>query len=108
MKAPIHKLAALGSKPRLRILEALRDRQLECSDPEGCDVTERCCNVGELAERVNLRQPTVSHHLKELKRAELIETRKEGRTVYCQLREKGIEQVISFLEHLRTKKENNP
>lgn len=89
---------ALASKPRLSILEALREKDLECTDPEDCDLSNRCCNVGELAEELELSQPTVSHHLKELRRAGFIETEKEGRTLYCSLNKDQFEALAEFLQ----------
>ena len=57
-----------------------------------------CCNelsvnqvVETLAEKGNtVTQPTVSHHLNELRRAGLVNTRKEGRQVFYTLNQQGI------------------
>ncbi len=42
--------------------------------------------VGELIEFVGLSQPLVSWHLSKLKAAGIVQTRRSGREVYCQLR----------------------
>jgi ArsR family transcriptional regulator len=89
---------ALASSVRITILEALREKRLECTDPENCDLSDRCCNVGELVEELGLTQPTVSHHLKELRRAGLITTEKDGRTLYCTINEEQFEKLCYFLE----------
>lgn len=89
--------SALASRTRLGLLEELRTRRLECVDPDRCDLSERCCNVGELAEALGVTQPTVSHHLKELRRAGLITTQKDGRTLYCTIREPAFEELSDFL-----------
>lgn len=89
---------ALASRTRLSILQALRNKALKCEDPDHCDLSERCCNVSELVERLDLSQPTVSHHLKELRRAGLIATEKDGRTTYCRLNEDQFEKLGQFIQ----------
>lgn len=91
-------LDALASATRINILKVLREKRLECRDPENCDLSERCCNVGELVEELELSQPTVSHHLKELRRAGLIETKKDGRTLFCTINEETFETLSDFLQ----------
>jgi DNA-binding transcriptional ArsR family regulator len=47
-----------------------------------------CCewrSVGELAERLGVAQPTISHHLAILRAANLVQARPEGRQTYYQL-----------------------
>jgi ArsR family transcriptional regulator, arsenate/arsenite/antimonite-responsive transcriptional repressor len=47
-----------------------------------------CCqwlNVGEIVEKTNVTQPTVSHHLGILKQAGLVETRRSGKMIYYTL-----------------------
>jgi ArsR family transcriptional regulator, arsenate/arsenite/antimonite-responsive transcriptional repressor len=50
-----------------------------------------CCqwlNVGEIVEKTNVTQPTVSHHLGILKQAGLVETRRSGKMIYYTLNQK--------------------
>ncbi len=61
---------ALSEEHRLRVLMALHDREL-CS-----------CNISDL---LNLSDSTVSTHMAILKRARLVESRKDGRWVYYRL-----------------------
>lgn len=89
---------ALASKTRLSILEALRDKRLQCDNPGSCDLSSKCCNVGELADRLKLSQPTVSHHLKELRRAGLITSEKDGRTLYCTIKDQTFEELCDFIQ----------
>jgi DNA-binding transcriptional ArsR family regulator len=77
--------AALSGAPRLRMLVLVADKALACEDAGCCDLSERCCNLTELAAAVGVSKPTASHHLKELRRAGLIRTHRRGRTVYCEL-----------------------
>lgn len=88
---------ALASPTRRKILKALREKRLECEDPDNCDLSQQCCNVGELVDELELSQPTVSHHLKELRRAELITAEKDGRTLYCGLNDAMFEATGQFI-----------
>jgi ArsR family transcriptional regulator len=54
--------------------------------------------VSELAERLDIPQPTVSRHLKVLRERSLVETEREGAAVYYSLTDK---RVIEALELLR-------
>lgn len=54
---------------------------------------ELCCqwlNVGELAARIDVSQPTVSHHLKILSDAKLLTKRREGKQVFCTLNQEMV------------------
>lgn len=47
-----------------------------------------CCrwlSVGEIVEKTNVTQPTVSHHLGILKQAGLVKTRRAGKMIYYTL-----------------------
>jgi ArsR family transcriptional regulator len=62
---------ALADVNRLRIVRRL---------------VEGPATVGDLIETVGLSQPLVSWHVSRLRAAGLVETRRAGREVYCQLR----------------------
>ncbi len=52
-----------------------------------------CCqwlSVGEIVEKTNVTQPTVSHHLGILKQAGLVETRRSGKMIYYTLNQEGL------------------
>jgi DNA-binding transcriptional ArsR family regulator len=49
--------------------------------------------VGELSTRVALSQPLISWHLRILRLAGVIETRKNGRETICQLRKAAFEEL---------------
>ena len=66
--ATVHK--ALADPTRLRILQRL---------------AERPGTVTELIDHVDLSQPLVSWHLRRLRAAGLVETRRSGREVICTL-----------------------
>ena len=74
-----------------------------CCQRRGMDAANcaRFC-VGELGAGLNIGQPTVSHHLKELTRAGLISTRKRGQSTECWVAETTLDEFAQFF--LRAKK----
>ena len=92
--------ASLASEPRIRVLQALREKVLNCPDPVNCDLSERCCDVSELAETLGMSISTISHHLRELRLAGLIQTQRRGKHVYSAINAITTEQLAYFLERL--------
>lgn len=76
---------ALGDPNRLRILAALHD-------------TTFC--VCDLARRVGIAQPTLSHHLKILRETRLVRAQKEGQWIYCSLNHEMLSTLGLNLEQL--------
>jgi DNA-binding transcriptional ArsR family regulator len=56
-------------------------------------LAEQPSTVTELIEHVGLSQPLVSHHLKRLRDAGLVETRRVGRETVCSLRPQAFGEV---------------
>jgi ArsR family transcriptional regulator len=56
--------------------------------------------VTALTELLGLSQPLVSWHLRKLRRADLITTRRVGRLVYCSLNKSRFELCIRYLQVL--------
>ncbi|GCE19199.1 ArsR/SmtB family transcription factor [Dictyobacter kobayashii] len=56
--------------------------------------------VTELTDRLNISQPLVSWHLRKLRRAGLIQTRRAGRQVYCSLDQQRFRLCLQRLEGL--------
>lgn len=52
-------------------------------------------NVAELIAHVGLSQPLVSHHLKRLRAAGIVETRRVGRETVCTLRPEAFGEVAA-------------
>ncbi|GHO44359.1 ArsR/SmtB family transcription factor [Ktedonospora formicarum] len=77
---------ALGGVARLTIVYHLA-RQPEIS-------------VTDLTGMLNISQPLVSWHLRKLRRAGLIQTRRTGRQVYCSLNVARFRQGLQRLERL--------
>jgi ArsR family transcriptional regulator len=80
---------ALADPNRLLILKELRKSQdcLYCSD---------------VYEFIDLTQPSISHHLKQLTDAELVISVKEGRQVKYRLNSKMLDQYVEFLQALKS------
>ena len=78
---------AVGHPVRLQILELLALR----SDPV-C-----ACNI---ESRFSLSQPTISHHLRVLRKAGLVTGERRGTWIYYSVSEEGIGPIFSFLRSL--------
>ena len=79
-------LKALAGVARLTIIYYLaRDHEVTVTD---------------LTERLGISQPLVSWHLRKLRRAGLIETRRSGRQVYCSLNPRQFQFCVQCLEQL--------
>jgi ArsR family transcriptional regulator len=74
---------ALADETRLAILKQLREQGEVCA----CDL-QACCE---------LAQPTVSHHLKVLRRAGLVRAEKRGLWVYYTLDEQSMEALRGLI-----------
>lgn len=83
-------MKALGDPTRLRILELLPGRK-KCED---------VYNVSELAEELDVPQPTVSHHLKVLFNAGLVQSDKMCRDVYYWIDRKAVDEALAQLKKL--------
>ena len=74
--------AALADPTRLAIVRELAGADQVCA----CDFTS-CCDV---------RQPTVSHHLKVLREAGIIDSERRGTWIYYRLRPEAVERLRTF------------
>jgi ArsR family transcriptional regulator len=79
-------LKALGDMARLTIVYHL--------------VHHKEITVTELTDLLGISQPLVSWHLRKLRRADLITTRRVGRQVYCSLNTDRFERCIQGLQSL--------
>ena len=53
-----------------------------------------------LAEIANLSQPAMSHHLKKLRDSDLVQTRREGQTIFYSLKGNEIASVLETLHRI--------
>ena len=84
-------LRALADPTRLKILYLLKKPGC-CSVPEVDDRGGGMC-VCDLQEPLKLTQPTITHHLKVLRDANLVECRRIGSWLYCRLNEKALKDL---------------
>jgi len=99
--SPVFK--ALSNEHRLAIFELIRQEELKCQ-VRCCDISEGGSCVCDIASNFGLSQSTVSHHLKELRNAGLIELEKRGVWVYCRVNHDTLREADEFL---RGKSSNN-
>ena len=78
------------------------------SDPVRRDILEllkkKRMSAGEIAEQFNLTQATVSYHLSQLKKAELIEESKWKNYIYYELSVSVFEDVLTWIYELGGKR----
>lgn len=91
MDKQIEIFKALSDKNRLLILD-----MLSCGEMCACDIMEG----------LELTQPTISHHMKILQHAGLIDSRKRGKWVIYSINKTTFEKTNDFIEKLTFYKEN--
>jgi ArsR family transcriptional regulator len=89
-------LKALSHPQRLRMFLKLE----ECCGPTSCAASAegmaRC--VGDLGANLGLAASTVSHHLKELRQAGLIQVERRGKRVECWTSEDALLRLAAFFD----------
>ena len=85
-------LRALADSTRLRILELLKKPGCCSIDLKIVGRSGGMC-VCDLQGPLGLTQPTITHHLKVLREAGLVECRKIGPWLYCQRNEKALKEL---------------
>ena len=85
-------LHAIADPTRRKILQALKEKG-------GCSINK---DVGlcasDIEDRINLSQPTISHHMAILKKAQLVEAKKIGQWMWYRRNEDGLR---GFAQQLR-------
>jgi DNA-binding transcriptional ArsR family regulator len=76
---------SLGDENRLRILLSLKNGKK---------------SVSAIVEELQLSQPLVSHHLKELRRCLLVEVERRGPFIYYQMAHPGIMDILKAMDSL--------
>lgn len=74
-------MKALAHPTRLRILEVLADKQGFGLEQDSCCAKQEVC-VCKLNDLFDISPPTLSHHLKLLRQAGVIEGRRDGVWIY--------------------------
>ena len=83
-------LALTGNEVRLTILYLLEEEKELCP----CD----------LADILGMSIPAISQHLRKLKDGNVVETRKEGQTIYYSLTQDNLKILRPFFKHINKKK----
>ena len=82
LQAPAFLAKSLSDENRLRILLCISDRKK---------------SVSAIVEELQLSQPLISHHLKELKRSLLVTVERNGPFIYYELADKRIIDILRDL-----------
>lgn len=88
---------ALSNPHRLQIFTILAG----CCEPGTLCSTDEMMSycVGDLDSQLNIASSTLSHHLKELKQAELIEMQRDGKQVLCSINPATLAEVINLFSN---------
>ena len=85
-------LHAIADPARRRILHALKEKG-------GCSLDkETGLCAGDIEQRVRLAQPTISHHMRILENASLVEAKREGHWRWYRRNEKLIAEMMRGLK----------
>jgi ArsR family transcriptional regulator, arsenate/arsenite/antimonite-responsive transcriptional repressor len=84
---------ALGNPHRLAIFHRLTTC---CCPGTRCDLESVRFSVGQLGEGLDIAPSTLSHHLKELHRAGLIEMARQGKQVKCWIDPAVLDRLAGF------------
>lgn len=79
---------ALSDPSRIKMLQAISSK-------------DDCLYCMEICDIIDLAQPSISHHIKQLADADLIITEKEGRNVKYKLNRETFDQYTKFLDGLK-------
>ena len=88
--------SALANQNRLQIFDILSGC---CTPDNACSTTDlHSCCVGELGKQLDIAPSTLSHHLKELNRAGLVDMRRVGKQIYCSVNQDSLNQIRNLFE----------
>lgn len=84
----------------MEVLRALTDETRQQILTRSFNEKEVCVN--DIASRFTLSRPTISHHLNLMKRAKILNARKEGKEVYYSVNKTYLVTLLeSFLDNLK-------
>lgn len=92
---------ALGHPHRLALLDHLLRNAQFCCDagrPEDCVLDPTCCDFSDLVDVLAINKATVSHHLKELDQAGLVERIRDGRRLFVRANLDRVRTLHRFLD----------
>ena len=91
-----HMLHAIADPTRRRILGALKQRGPGSSSAAAIGKHTGLC-AGDIEERVQLSQPTISHHMAILTKAGLVEAVKQGQWRWYKRNERALRRLVKSL-----------
>ncbi len=101
LDATVRTLKALAHPIRLGIVRMLADKRSFGIDDESCCAQSEVC-VCKITDRFDVSMPTISHHLKLLREAGLVDTRRDGVWIYYSLRRGTLDDVVCTLRGVAT------
>jgi len=91
-------LHAIADPTRRRILLALKEGEAEAKAAgQKTGASRPCLCAGDIEKRVQLSQPTISHHMAILTKAGLVEATKKGQWRWYRRNEKAIRRMVKTL-----------
>lgn len=90
---------ALSNPHRLDLYLKIKNHH----DIDVAQKTKRICFLSQLCENLKIGAPTISHHLKELVNAGLVETTKEGKFAVCTINDQIVTEVADLFKTPRKK-----
>jgi ArsR family transcriptional regulator, arsenate/arsenite/antimonite-responsive transcriptional repressor len=92
-------LKALAHPTRLGIVQLLADKRAQGIEDETCCGADEIC-VCKITEIFDVSMATISHHLRLLRQAGLVEGRREGAWIYYSLRRDDLHGLARTLDHI--------
>ncbi len=89
---------ALANDTRMEILRLLADPSRHFAHQESADPVEFGVCVHQLAKKFSISQPTMSRHLKLLRRAEFISTSRKEKWMYCSRKDAGLNEYWDWMK----------
>ena len=86
---------ALSNPNRLAIFRKL---VACCPDGQACNIEDSLC-ISELGESLTIAPSTLSHHIKELSQAGLVETIRQGKNIICRVELERVKELAVFFNH---------
>ncbi|HON05231.1 MAG TPA: metalloregulator ArsR/SmtB family transcription factor [bacterium] len=87
---------ALADKNRLKILLFISKHECKCRENKFSCWNETC--IKDLKKQLKITMPTISHHIKKLVNAGFVNTKKEGKWVYCVINKEKFKEANKFLK----------
>ncbi|TXK52154.1 winged helix-turn-helix transcriptional regulator [Pontibacter qinzhouensis] len=87
-------MKALANENRLELyLQIRRQEAVAVAVPTGCE-----CFVSDIAAKMKIGAPTISHHIKELESAELITVQKVGKQITAAINEETLRYLQTIFK----------